>query len=182
MTVWYHLMYSECGLSEQAGGERPGGHLPPGREIHLPATFGPEGLEGVTASRRNIHNHRPRFPLVVVFAGEARMVSGQREECRDRGMTTNGYAILEQQWRVLLQVVAGEQHRAEGVGALYQQQTVGPAIIRSLLSASIKLNELRARTVKAGDPHGISSNTWIEGDGIKVLQQSRCLAVSWRRV
>src|SRR6266571_3917441 len=124
MTIWCHWMCSKSGLSEQVyigDLKSPGGNLPPCCEIDLPATFRPEGLEGVTASRRNIHNYRPRFPLVVVFAGEARMVSGQREECRDRGMTTNGYAIFEQQWRVILQVVAREQHRAEGVGAFYQQ-------------------------------------------------------------
>src|SRR6266700_3654673 len=84
-------MCSKSGLSEQVyigDLKSPGGNLPPCCEIDLPATFRPEGLEGVTASRRNIHNYGPRFPLVVVFAGEARMVSGQREELRDRGMTT----------------------------------------------------------------------------------------------
>ncbi len=73
-------MFSNSGLSEQVYIgylQSPGGNLPPCREIHLPTTLGPEGLEGVTARCGNIHNHRPRFPLVVVLAGEARVIGGQ---------------------------------------------------------------------------------------------------------
>src|SRR5215475_13749865 len=97
-------------------------------------------------------------------------------------MATNGYTILEQQWRITLQVVARERHRAEGVGALYQQETIGPTIIRWLLASRIEPNKPGVWAVKAGDPHGISSNTWIECEGIKDLQQSCCRAVSRRRV
>src|SRR6266702_1778501 len=91
MTIWCHWMCSKSGLSEQVyigDLKSPGGNLPPCCEIDLPATFRPEGLEGVTASRMYKHPCRPRSPLAIVCAGEARKPSGQRAELRARSMTT----------------------------------------------------------------------------------------------
>src|SRR5437660_1185646 len=83
MTTWCHLMFSKSGLNKQvhSGGlKSPVGNLASRREIHLPGTLGPGSFEGVAARRGHVHNHRPGFPLLVVFAGQARIVSGQREE------------------------------------------------------------------------------------------------------